>query len=222
MDHSSDLLMAIRARKSSSALKLSAGYCVNAAISLAIIIFLLPVLVLTALAVSLQDGGPILFGHPRIGRNGRTFKCLKFRSMAVDAQERLKELLDADPLARAEWERDHKLKNDPRITPLGDFLRRSSLDELPQLFNVLRGEMSLIGPRPIVQAEAVRYGRRFVHYCSVRPGISGLWQINGRSDTTYRRRVAIDVVYARKRTVALDAKILFATIPAVLLRKGSY
>lgn len=222
MEQSSDLLMVPMARKSSSTLKLSLGYCINAAISLAIIIFLLPILVVTALAVWLQDRGPILFGHPRIGRNGRTFKCLKFRSMAVDAQERLQELLAADPLARAEWERDHKLKNDPRITPLGDFLRRSSLDELPQLLNVLRGEMSLIGPRPIVQAEAARYGRRFVHYCSVRPGISGLWQISGRSDTTYRRRVAIDVVYARKRTMVLDAKILVATIPAVLLRKGSY
>jgi lipopolysaccharide/colanic/teichoic acid biosynthesis glycosyltransferase len=142
--------------------------------------------------------------------------------MLVDSDARLRQLLAESPEARAEWERDHKLRNDPRITALGSFLRRSSLDELPQLFNVLTGEMSLVGPRPIVTAEVKRYGRRFGHYCSVRPGITGLWQVSGRNDVSYRRRVAIDTCYAQRQSLALDLRILVATIPSVLLRKGSY
>ena len=150
------------------------------------------------------------------------FKCLKFRSMLVDADRRLQELLAQDPVARAEWERDHKLRDDPRITALGSFLRRSSVDEIPQLFNVLRGEMSLVGPRPIVAAEVPRYRRYINHYCSVTPGITGLWQVSGRNDVSYRRRVALDVTYARSKSLLFDLKILAATVPAVLLRKGSY
>jgi lipopolysaccharide/colanic/teichoic acid biosynthesis glycosyltransferase len=142
--------------------------------------------------------------------------------MAADAEARLAEVLRNDPEARAEWDRDRKLKNDPRITPLGDFLRRSSLDELPQLFNVLRGEMSLVGPRPIVFDEAVKYGRHFRHYCAVKPGITGLWQVSGRNDVSYRARVALDSLYARKKSAVLDGWILLATIPAVLCRRGSY
>jgi exopolysaccharide production protein ExoY len=169
-----------------------------------------------------QDGGPVVFAHRRIGRDGRHFRCLKFRSMAVDAEERLAELLARDPQARDEWERDHKLRNDPRVTKLGAFLRKSSLDELPQLVNVLKGEMSLVGPRPIVDAEAPKYGRRFRHYCAVKPGITGLWQVSGRNDTSYRARVAMDCVYAARRNALLDARIMLATIPAVLLSRGSY
>lgn len=141
--------------------------------------------------------------------------------MAVDAEDRLQRLLATDADVRAEWAAQHKLKVDPRITPLGDFLRKSSLDELPQLFNVVFGDMELVGPRPVVQTEAARYGRRFRDYCSVRPGITGLWQVSGRSDTTYRRRVAMDVIYSRTKSAGLDVRILFATIPAVLMRKGS-
>jgi exopolysaccharide production protein ExoY len=142
--------------------------------------------------------------------------------MAVDAEARLSELLKNDPVARLEWDRDHKLKNDPRITPIGNFLRKSSLDELPQLFNVLIGEMSLVGPRPIVIGEVARYGRYFQQYCSVRPGITGLWQISGRNDVTYRRRVAMDVTYARAQSYGLNMRILVGTVPSVLFARGSY
>lgn len=186
------------------------------------LLFLLPIMVLISLGVWLQDGGPIFFAHKRIGRDGRAFRCLKFRSMLTNADARLQHLLAASAEARREWECDHKLRDDPRITAFGAFLRRSSLDELPQLLNVLSGDMSLVGPRPIVDAEVQRYGRRFSHYCSVRPGITGLWQVSGRNDVSYRRRVAIDTFYASHQSLGLDLRILFATIPSVLLRKGSY
>lgn len=186
------------------------------------LLFLAPLMLLVAIAVFAYDGGPIVFAHRRIGRDGRTFPCLKFRSMAVDAEERLAEVLRTDPDARAEWERDHKLRVDPRVTKLGAFLRKTSLDELPQLFNVLRGEMSLVGPRPIVEGEVCKYGRRFKHYCAVKPGITGIWQVSGRNDTTYAARVAMDCVYAQRRTLGLDMTVLFLTVPAVLARRGSY
>lgn len=202
-------------------IELDVEYVLNAACALSILIFFAPVMIITAILVKLHDGGPVLFGHRRIGKGGRTFPCFKFRSMAVDADRRLLHLLETNPDARREWERDFKLQNDPRITPLGHFLRKSSLDELPQLLNVLRGEMSLVGPRPIVQAEVPRYGRRIAEYCSVRSGITGLWQISGRSDVDYRRRVAIDVTYVRAKSFLLDVKILVLTVPAVLLRRGA-
>jgi lipopolysaccharide/colanic/teichoic acid biosynthesis glycosyltransferase len=195
---------------------------VDIVVALSAIIFFLPLFVVLILAVRLSDGGPAFFGHVRIGRGGAPFRCLKFRSMVVDADVRLKTLLANDPLARQEWERDQKLRRDPRITRLGQFLRKSSLDELPQLFNVLVGEMSIVGPRPIVQAEVERYGRAYRHYCQVRPGITGLWQVSGRNDTTYQRRVAIDRLYAQSKSLSLDAQIVLKTIPAVLLRKGSF
>lgn len=194
----------------------------NRTLALLLIVFLLPLLVAVAVAVWAQDRGPVLFAQRRLGRGGRSFRCLKFRTMAVDAEERLALLLSSDPFARAEWERDHKLRRDPRVTRLGGFLRKSSLDELPQLFNVLRGDMNLVGPRPIVEAEISRYGRRYLHYCSVRPGITGLWQVSGRNDVSYRTRVAMDCLYARRRTLGLDLYILAATIPVVLARRGSY
>ena len=196
--------------------------CIEIPVCLIALIFFGPVMLLVALLIKLQDGGPILFGHTRIGLGGRSFKCLKFRSMVVDAETRLQALLQSDPEARVEWERDHKLRLDPRVTGLGDFLRRSSLDELPQLFNVLRGEMSLVGPRPIVQSERARYGHYFNLYCQVRPGITGLWQVSGRSDVSYRRRVALDVAYARARNLGLYCRILAATAPAVLARRGAH
>lgn len=190
--------------------------------SVAAIIFLLPVLLLTALAVKISSPGPVLFAHKRIGRNGRLFPCLKFRTMAVDAQERLAHILATDAEARAEWARDQKLRNDPRITPIGKFLRASSLDELPQFFNVLSGQMSLVGPRPIVGAEKERYGRYYRHYCSVRPGITGLWQISGRNDVSYRRRIAMDVKYVQKRNLGVNFRILVMTVPCILAARGSY
>ena len=196
--------------------------CLDIAVALLALIFIIPLLATIAIAIKLSDGGPVLFSHRRIGRDGRPFGCLKFRSMVVDSEERLARLLAVDESARQEWLLDHKLRNDPRVTPLGSFLRRSSLDELPQLFNVLCGEMSIVGPRPIVQAEVARYGRRFASYCAVRPGITGLWQISGRNDVSYRRRVACDVVYARRKSLSRDVFIIVWTVPAVLKGQGSY
>jgi lipopolysaccharide/colanic/teichoic acid biosynthesis glycosyltransferase len=194
----------------------------NVIVVVVALIFVAPLMLGVALAIFLQDGGPALFAHRRLGWGGRHFYCLKFRTMRVDAEARLAEVLARDPQARAEWDADHKLRDDPRVTRLGAFLRRTSLDELPQLFNVLRGEMSLVGPRPIVDAEIQKYGRRFHQYCAVKPGITGLWQVNGRSDTTYRARVAMDCLYAGRKSLLLDVRVLLCTIPAVLARRGSY
>jgi exopolysaccharide production protein ExoY len=164
----------------------------------------------------------VLFRQQRVGYGGRTFMCLKFRTMAKDAEARLTGLLDEDPDAREEWARDQKLRRDPRVTPLGSILRKSSLDELPQLWNVVRGEMSLVGPRPIVPAEISRYGIHIRHYYAVKPGLTGLWQVSGRNDVSYRRRVAMDCLYARKHTFALDGWLIILTIPALLIRRGCY
>ena len=197
-------------------------YVVNATLALVILVFCAPLIVLVALAIFVYDGGPVLFAHRRVGRHGEAFRCLKFRSMATDAEARLERLLATDAAARREWQADHKLRLDPRITPIGGVLRKTSLDELPQLLNVIRGEMSLVGPRPVVQAEAQKYGRRFVHYCAVRPGITGLWQVSGRNNVSYGRRVALDVLYTRRKSLRLDLAILLRTVPAVLMRDGSY
>ena len=201
---------------------LSLTRLLDIAIALCALVFLAPMLALIAAAIKLQDGGPVFFSHERIGRGGRRFGCFKFRSMVVDAKERLAALLATDPQARADWARDQKLRRDPRITSLGLFLRKSSLDELPQFWNVLRGDMSIVGPRPIVFEEVARYGRRFYSYCSVRPGITGLWQVSGRNETGYRRRVAMDHLYAQRNSLGLYLWIVISTVPAVLLRRGSY
>lgn len=181
-----------------------------------------PLMLTIAALIKRQDGGPVIFAHSRVGRGGRAFPCLKFRSMVVDAEARLQQVLAQDEAARREWAADHKLRNDPRITRLGAFLRKSSLDELPQLINVLRGEMSIVGPRPIVQGEVSRYGRWYGHYCAVRPGITGLWQVSGRNDVSYRRRVACDVIYSRRQSFMVNVKIIAGTVPAVLKGDGSY
>lgn len=169
-----------------------------------------------------RDGGPILFGHRRIGMRGRPFKCWKFRTMVPDAEAVLARLLATDPAARAEWERDFKLRNDPRITPMGRFLRTTSLDELPQLLNVLTGEMSLVGPRPIVRDEVPRYGAAFHDYSRCRPGITGVWQISGRNDVGYGERVQLDRAYARNWSFLHDIRVLLRTPVAVLRRSGAY
>jgi len=168
------------------------------------------------------EGGPVIYRHRRVGRDGRTFECFKFRTMVRDADRKLRELLEQCPELRAEWLRDHKLRNDPRITALGRFLRRTSLDELPQLWNVIRGEMSLVGPRPVVREELLRYGRCCWVYLSARPGITGLWQVTGRNDTDYRRRVVLDVYYVRKQNLLLDFYILLKTTRVVLGGGGAY
>lgn len=169
-----------------------------------------------------REGGPAIYRHRRIGRDGRAFECLKFRSMVPDADRVLRELLERQPELKAEWVRDHKLRGDPRVTALGRFLRRTSLDELPQLWNVLRGEMSLVGPRPVVREELMRYGRSLPVYLSAKPGITGLWQVTGRNDTDYRRRVALDVYYVRKQNLLLDLYILLKTTRVVLGGGGAY
>jgi lipopolysaccharide/colanic/teichoic acid biosynthesis glycosyltransferase len=188
----------------------------------ALLLLCLPVFLLIAALVRL-DGGPAFYAHERVGRGGRLFGCLKFRSMVADADRRLAALLESDPQARAEWEATRKLKSDPRITAFGRFLRASSLDELPQILNVLAGQMSLVGPRPVQAAElAVFYGPAAQHYMAVRPGITGPWQVSGRNDTSYAQRVALDVAYARQPSLLNDVKILLRTPMAVLARRGAY
>lgn len=176
-----------------------------------------------AIAVLMRkEGGSIIYKHWRIGRNGRAFECLKFRTMIPNADQVLRELLQHDPKMQAEWVRDHKLRRDPRVTRLGHFLRRTSLDELPQLWNVMRGEMSLVGPRPVVREELLRYGRNIRTYLSAKPGITGLWQVKGRNDTDYRRRVVLDTYYVRNQNLLLDLYILLKTTRVVLGGNGAY
>jgi exopolysaccharide production protein ExoY len=179
-------------------------------------LFLLPAFVTIALLVKLSDGGPVLYRHTRVGRQGARFDCLKFRTMAVDSEERLARILLADPIAAEEWQSSRKLRNDPRITALGAFLRKTSLDELPQLWNVLTGDMSLVGPRPITRAELDRYGRDRRYYLLVRPGITGLWQVSGRSSVSYERRIRYDREYLERWSWLREIAIIVMTIPAVL------
>lgn len=189
--------------------------------ALAIATVLAPVILLILVTLMVTGGSPV-FGHQRIGKNGRRFTCYKFRTMVPNAQAALDKLIQKDPELRAEWVQHHKLKNDPRVTRLGAILRRTSLDELPQLWNVVRGDMSLVGPRPIVEDEIFRYGRAFRHYLAMKPGITGLWQVTGRNDTHYGRRVALDRMYAMRSCPGLDVRILFRTLFVVLERRGAY
>lgn len=189
--------------------------------SLAIIVILSPALIYISRKVK-KDGGPAIYGHERIGKGGKPFKCLKFRSMVVNSKEVLEQVLASDTEARAEWDATFKLKNDPRITKIGHFLRRTSLDELPQLFNVLRGEMSLVGPRPIITAELERYNDEVDYYLLSKPGMTGLWQVSGRSDVDYETRVYLDAWYVKNWSMWNDIAILFKTIGVVLKRDGAY
>ncbi|MFN9502991.1 MAG: sugar transferase [Rubrivivax sp.] len=193
----------------------------NRLVALFLVLVLSPVLLAVVLAIRITDPGPVFFGHYRVGRGGRLIKVLKFRSMRVDAQQRLAELLASDVQARAEWERDFKLSNDPRVTRTGRFLRRSSLDELPQLFNVLKGEMRLVGPRPITAQELRRYGSARWHYLSVTPGVTGLWQVSGRNELSYAERVELDRYYVDNRSLLLDASILCRTVLVVTTGRGA-
>lgn len=193
----------------------------DVSVALTALVLLLPLLLLIAALVWAGDRQAPIFRHRRLGRDGRSFGCLKFRSMVVDGEAVLAAHLAANPQARAEWAATHKLSDDPRITPIGQVLRKTSLDELPQLWNVLRGEMSLVGPRPIVPAEVARYGRAFATCFAVPPGVTGLWQVSGRSDTTYAERVALDLDYASRWSLGRDLSIMLRTIPAVLAQRGS-
>jgi Undecaprenyl-phosphate galactose phosphotransferase WbaP len=191
-------------------------------IGCSLILFILAPLMLAIAFFVKSDGGPALFRHKRIGANGKAFYCLKFRTMHLNSSALLEELLKHDTEAREEWERNFKLRNDPRITKIGAFLRKSSLDELPQLINVLRGEMSLVGPRPIVEAEVPRYRESFEHYKQCRPGLTGLWQVSGRSDVDYDRRVKMDRMYVESWSLLEDVKILLRTPLAVVRSSGAY
>jgi len=185
-------------------------------------IVLAPVMLCVALAIKLDSPGPILYGQRRIGRGGREFQAWKFRSMVENADVVLQKYLDDNPILRDEWDHTHKLRDDPRVTALGRFLRRCSLDELPQLWNVLRGEMSLVGPRPIVRDEIKHYGLDFETYTYVQSGLTGLWQVSGRSETSYQQRVDFDRFYVQNWSVWLDLCILFRTIGTVLSRAGAF
>jgi exopolysaccharide production protein ExoY len=188
----------------------------------AAIITLLPLFLACCVLIAVTSPGPILFCHRRLGFGGRDFCCLKFRTMQIDADRRLKEYLAHNAEARQEWKAHHKLKNDPRITPVGQFLRRTSLDELPQLFNVLVGHMSIVGPRPIVEAEVEKYQENFAIYAAGRPGLTGLWQVKGRNTTTYEQRVAYDVEYLRNWSFLRDVRIILVTVAHVIEGTGAY
>lgn len=203
--------------KSSRPIGLTSKRAIDIILALSGILLIAPLLIICFVVTLATSHGPALYRHRRVGFNGKHFDCLKFRTMVTDAPERLRKLLQSDAAAAAEWTANRKLRNDPRVTAIGAILRRSSLDELPQLFNVLKGEMSIVGPRPVTDEELVRYGSAKADYLACRPGITGLWQVSGRSNTTYGKRVACDTFYARNWSMALDAKIFIVTIPAVLL-----
>lgn len=193
----------------------------NQLLALWILVLLAPLMAAVAFLIWRRDGAPVLFAHYRVGHDGKLFRCMKFRTMYRDAERMLSQLLERDPAARAEWQREQKLLSDPRITPIGHFLRRTSLDELPQLFNVLRGEMSLVGPRPITVGELTRYGGVRWQYLSVRPGMTGLWQVSGRNNTSYEERVALDRRYVEERSVWMNLQILLKTVKVVVARDGA-
>jgi Undecaprenyl-phosphate galactose phosphotransferase WbaP len=182
----------------------------------------LPLIAIIAMLIKIDSPGPVFYSHTRIGYGGKTFAAWKFRSMVQNADQVLNQYLAQYPHLREEWERDQKLRRDPRVTRIGRILRRTSLDELPQLWNVVKGEMSLVGPRPIVAAEIPKYGAQFELYKKVNGGLTGLWQISGRNDTSYDQRVRLDTFYVRNWSVWLDLYILFRTIEVVLFRKGAY
>jgi Undecaprenyl-phosphate galactose phosphotransferase WbaP len=185
-------------------------------------IVLLPFFVLIPAAIRLTTRGPVFYRHARVGRDGRPFAAWKFRTMAPNADDVLRRHLERNPGLQAEWERDRKLRQDPRVTGIGRILRRTSMDELPQIWNVIRGDMSFVGPRPIVEAEIGRYGQKYSLYKKVRPGLTGLWQVSGRNNTTYTERVQFDEYYVRNWSVWLDLHILGETVKVVLTGDGAY
>jgi Undecaprenyl-phosphate galactose phosphotransferase WbaP len=185
-------------------------------------LILLPFLLIIALIVKLSSAGPVLYSHKRLGLDGKFFKAYKFRSMVLDADKQLEDIHAKDPELKKEWESGQKLKNDPRVTKIGKLLRRSSFDEFPQLINILKGEMSLVGPRPVVEAEIEKYGENFKRVFSVKPGLTGLWQISGRSDTNYLERISYDTYYLQSWSVWLDLWIIYRTPVAIIRGRGAY
>jgi exopolysaccharide production protein ExoY len=190
-------------------------------LALSALIVLLPIIGMVLLLLRISSRDPAIFGHQRVGYRGKSFKCFKFRTMVSNGDQVLADHFVRFPAARAEWEADRKLRDDPRVTPVGRILRSSSLDELPQIFNVLQGSMSIVGPRPIVSAEIEKYGAAYGSYQSCRPGITGLWQVSGRSNCGYEQRVALDDSYARTWSVLRDCWIIWKTVGVVIKREGS-
>lgn len=190
--------------------------------SLLVLLLGLPLFLLIGILVSFSVKGKIFYAQERLGRGGIIFRCYKFRTMRIGADTYLKALLEKDPLLKKEWEANHKLKNDPRVTKVGAFLRKTSLDEIPQFWNVLKGDLSIVGPRPIVKEELARYGKHASLLLSVRPGITGPWQISGRSDTSYQQRVALDIEYIQKRSFWKDFLITVKTVPSMIASRGAY
>lgn len=191
--------------------------------SLSVLIFAAPLFLIIALLVLVPSRGKIVYAHKRVGRGGKIFRCYKFRTMYHNADERLKQLLEQNPELREEWSRAFKLQKDPRVTPVGRILRKTSLDELPQFLNVLKGDLSVVGPRPVIEEEMRKYmGPKAAKILSIRPGITGLWQVSGRSDTSYVTRIALDENYVDTHSFTLDMKLILKTIPAILSSRGAY
>ena len=189
---------------------------IDLVLSAVAIVLLLPTFAIVAGVIKLTSRGPVFFSHPRVGFGGKPFQCYKFRTMVCHSEAVLASLLASSPAAALEWSQSQKLKNDPRVTAIGRLLRKSSVDELPQLFNVVLGQMSLVGPRPVTQTELKRFGRSASKYLAARPGLTGLWQVSGRSSLNYSRRVALDRYYVSNWSPLLDLKIVLRTIPALL------
>jgi exopolysaccharide production protein ExoY len=186
------------------------------------LVFISPIFLMLMLLVKFSDKGPVFYGHRRIGHNGQTFRCMKFRTMVVDGDRVLQAYLQGNPKAQEEWLATRKLQEDPRVTVIGTVLRKLSLDELPQLLNIIRGEMSIVGPRPVVEEELELYDAAAVYYLQSRPGLTGLWQVSGRNDVSYETRVAFDTHYVKTWSLRSDMVIIAKTIPAVCFSRGSY
>lgn len=186
-----------------------------------ILLFVAPLMLAVALAIWLQDRGPVFFVQNRVGFGGKPFRCLKFRSMVVDAEARMQALLESDPEAAREWNEKQKLLKDPRVTPLGRWLRKSSFDELPQFLNVLFGDMSVVGPRPILLEQVDAYGPAFQRYCTARPGVTGLWQVSGRNGVSFRGRSELDESYLSTWSPLTDASLVLKTVGVVALQRGA-
>lgn len=191
--------------------------------SLLALVLCAPLFLIIALAVRFSSPGKVIYYQKRIGRGGKPFHCYKFRTMYPDADKRLIELLESDPSLKAEWKKTCKLKNDPRVTPIGSFLRKTSLDEFPQFMNVLKGDLSVVGPRPVVQVEVMEHlGPKAAKILSIRPGLTGLWQISGRNDISYEKRIQLDEHYIDHHSLLLDIKLIIKTIPAMIFSRGAY
>lgn len=191
--------------------------------SLLVLTIGLPIFFVIFLLIKFTSRGKGIYSHERVGRGGKSFQCYKFRTMHPDADQRLKALLSTQPQLRGEWEQKQKLSTDPRITPVGKFLRKTSLDELPQFWNVLKGDLSIVGPRPVVESElAKHFGVKAGKILSIRPGLTGLWQVSGRSDTSYAKRIELDEQYVDNHSPILDLKLIFKTIPTMINTKGAY